>query len=222
MDFVASVQRQRASARHVRVRTFERLQENLVDAQDDLWLMRHMWARVGTIGGESRIVKCIKQLAQAQVHFLLLLRGRVAPAVPADVWSMIIYYSEPHVERFRFADGGALSVSLRPIQVKPLPQPQQMVVLWQPNMLTSEDRSRLHQLACDDGVRMGSGPWVTDRSGCDDEPGPSSDIATENAALHLPAPLPPPPPVHAVRISVGNGGKVALQLNALRLSCFGH
>jgi hypothetical protein len=152
--FVAIVQQQRVSAKHVRVRTFERLQENFVDAQDDLWLMRGMWASIDERAGGSRIIKFMERDAQSFVFFLLLLRGRVAPAIPAEIWSMIVYNAVPQVERFRFTKAQALTINVRLIRAKPLPEPLQMAVLWQPNVLTSEDRSRLFKLACDVGVKM--------------------------------------------------------------------
>jgi hypothetical protein len=152
--FVAIVQQQRVSAKHVRVRTFERLQENFVDAQDDLWLMRGMWASIDERAGGSRIIKFMERDAQSFVLFLLLLRGRVAPAIPAEIWSMIVYNAAPQVERFRFTKAQALTINVRQIRAKPLPEPLQMAVLWQPNVLTSEDRSRLFKLACDVGVKM--------------------------------------------------------------------
>ena len=150
--FVAIMQQQRVSAKHVRVRTFERLQENFVDAQDDLWLMRGMWASIDERAGGSRMIKFMERDAQSFVFFLLLLRGRVAPAVPAEIWSMIVYNAVP-VEGFRFTKAQALTINLR-LRAKPLPEPWHMAVLWQPNVLTSEDRSRLFSLACDAGVKM--------------------------------------------------------------------
>jgi hypothetical protein len=136
---------------------------------------------------------------------------------------MIVYNAVPQVERFRFTKAQALTINVRLIRAKPLPEPLQMAVLWQPNVLTSEDRSRLFKLACDVGVKMqtdASNEGV--RTESENAPSAALPIAppTESSSPHWPV-LPDELIVRIARLSgvcmwLSGWSKVSSKYRALK------
>jgi len=221
---------QQQSRRHVRVRTFEATQEAFVDTQDELWRLRPSWA-------SSVLDGSFKQRATEQVRFLLLVRGRIAPRVPAEVWSMIVLRAvgcscaSSGCELLRFGHlQGELRLRLHPLAGGKyrLPTANQLAVLWQPGVLMAEDRARLCVLVCDAGLEMGDGPWSAPpgsssgggSSGSTSAEGSTAQVSAAEVSCPVPlAPLlPTPPPASAVEISVDGGGAIALRLSALRFT----
>jgi len=77
-----------ARGKHVRERTREAAMENLVTWTEDVAELhaRHQHMRV--IG--SNPIETLYTLTASSVHFLCLLRGRVAPWLPRELWDQVV------------------------------------------------------------------------------------------------------------------------------------
>lgn len=96
--------------RHVRARTFEYKQEEVNDAFVDMCAMlkQPRWQVPKLLSDGWPLPASLELLTSSAVHFLCLLRGRLANGtIVADVWKTVVRHALPTVLRFGYTPAGS-------------------------------------------------------------------------------------------------------------------